>query len=312
MTESIFFDEQGNLRSFFRFALFLLFFFAALALLGIIAWSALVSIGQRTGLAVDELVAGPVAMLVHGGLMLAAAVGVGWFCGRAFEGLPCSALGWTVARGWWRDLLFGTVVGAGTFLAAAFVPWAFGSIRFEANAAPWAAVGGTLLLAGAVFAVAAAAEESAFRGYPLQTMLRAHPLWIAALPSSLVFALVHMGNPNTAPAFTFVNTLLAGFWLAVGYCRTRNLWFPLGLHWAWNWTQGAVLGFPVSGLTTLAEAPLLRAQDFGPAWLTGGAYGIEGGLSCTVAIVLSTAAIARGGVCKGRESRARSSGTLRT
>jgi len=166
------------------------------------------------------------------------------------------------------------------------------------NDAQWTTIGDTLLLTAVVFIVAAAAEETAFRGYPLQTLLRAHPFWIAALPSSLIFALVHLGNPNAASAFTFINTLLAGIWLAVGYWRARNLWFPLGLHWAWNWVQGAVLGFPVSGITTLAAEPLLRAQDAGPVWLTGGAYGIEGGLSCTAAILFSTAVIARGSVCK--------------
>ncbi len=83
--------------------------------------------------------------------------------------------------------------------------------------------------------------------------------------------------------------MLAGLWLAVAYTRTRTLWFPLGIHFAWNYTQGALLGFPVSGITKIAPAPLVQITIAdAPAWLTGGDYGIEGGLACTVALIIST------------------------
>ena len=60
------------------------------------------------------------------------------------------------------------------------------------------------------------------------------------------------------------------------YLKTRTLWFPFALHFAWNWVQGAFLGITVSGLKQLITAPLFRATDAGPVWLTGGEYGIEG------------------------------------
>ncbi len=90
----------------------------------------------------------------------------------------------------------------------------------------------TLVFSGIVFLLGAAAEEMLFRGYPLQTLMRSWPLWVALVPVSVPFALVHLANPNVAPGFTFVNTVLAGVWLGVAYWRTRSLWFPLGLHWA--------------------------------------------------------------------------------
>jgi hypothetical protein len=71
------------------------------------------------------------------------------------------------------------------------------------------------------------------------------------------------------------------------------MWLPLGVHWSWNWMMSAVLGLPVSGITSITPTPLLRATDLGPAWLTGGAYGIEGGAACTIAILLSTLIIWR-------------------
>ncbi|HZB44358.1 MAG TPA: hypothetical protein VE360_03915, partial [Pyrinomonadaceae bacterium] len=70
--------------------------------------------------------------------------------------------------------------------------------------------------------------------------------------------------------------------------RTRSLWFAFGLHWSWNWTMGALLGLPVSGIRDITPDPLLRATDAGPAWLTGGPYGPEGGLAATLALVVST------------------------
>jgi hypothetical protein len=99
---------------------------------------------------------------------------------------------------------------------------------------------------------------------------------------------VHLKNPNVVAGFTFVNTALAGVWLAVAYLKTRSLWFPLGIHWAWNWAMASVFGLPVSGITELASNSLLHGIDLGPAWLTGGSYGPEGGLACTIALIVST------------------------
>jgi hypothetical protein len=99
--------------------------------------------------------------------------------------------------------------------------------------------------------------------------------------------MAHLSNPNVIPVATFANTALAGIWLGVAYLRTRNLWFPLGVHWAWNWALGGVFGLPISGKNLISN-PLLQGNDIGPAWLTGGAYGIEGGVACTIALVIFT------------------------
>jgi hypothetical protein len=126
----------------------------------------------------------------------------------------------------------------------------------------------------------------------LQTLTRAHLAWLGVLLTSLPFAAIHLGNPNVVKGFTFANTAIAGIWLAAAYLRTRSLWFPLGIHWAWNWAMDSVLGLPVSGLS-ISQNPLFRGVDLGPAWLTGGSYGIEGGAACTIALILSTVFIWR-------------------
>jgi hypothetical protein len=145
----------------------------------------------------------------------------------------------------------------------------------------------SLLVSAALFICAALAEEALFRGYVLQTLTRANLAWVGVLLTSVPFAAAHLSNPHSV-LLASLNTGLAGVWLAAAYLRTRSLWFPLGVHWAWNWALGSLFGLPVSGMTTLVKNPLLHGSDLGPAWLTGGSYGIEGGVACTVALIAST------------------------
>jgi hypothetical protein len=226
-------------------------------------------------------------LVIQSATIFAPAALIGWGCARVLEDLPWRSLGWALHRGWLRDTLFGVLVGGAAICLAALAGAGVGSYGFSLNGAG-AAAARTLAVSGAIFVLGAAAEEMLFRGYPLQTLLRSWPLWVALVPVSVPFALVHLANPNVVPGFTFANTVLAGVWLGVAYWRTRSLWFPLGLHVGWNWVQGAVLGSPVSGITRITPDPLLRFEYAEPFWVGGGAYGIEGGAACTLALLLST------------------------
>lgn len=224
---------------------------------------------------------------------LFAATAVGWLCGRLFEELPLRALGWTPHRGWLRDLLLGALFGVAAVALVVLLGVAFGGYRLALTPPGASLATLALFLRGAaVWLVPAAAEEALFRGYPLQTTMRAWPFWAAAGVLALLFASIHLLNPNFH-RFSFVNTALAGVWLAVAYRRTRSLWFPLALHWAWNWAMGSLFGLPVSGVTRYDEAAVLRPVETARDWLTGGAYGPEGGAACTVVLILSTVFIAR-------------------
>ena len=228
----------------------------------------------------------------HGSILISATL-VGWACGALLEELPFRALGCTPHRGWLRNFGFGSALGAATLFLAALLATATRGIHFRFDVAGERAIGETLALSALLFVFAAAAEEILFRGYLLQTLTRAQLAWLGVLLTSVPFAAVHLNNPHAVPGFTFVNTALAGVWLAAAYLRTRSLWLPLGLHWAWNWAQASLLGLPVSGIERIAPAPLLQAMNAGPDWLTGGAYGIEGGAACTVALLISTVVIWR-------------------
>ena len=276
---------DGKLRSGWRFAVFV----AAFVVLGTL-------IGAGVMLAAS-LVFGPaepgsaVFLTLNGVVSLAIALIVGWRCGKYLEGLPYEALGASFKGRWLPNLLIGLVGGAITFAIGAGVGALFGGLSFSFNSdAPANSIVTTLLISFLVFAAAAAFEEALFRGYILQTFVRSDLAVFGVLLTSALFASVHNANPS-ANLFSWANTFLAGIWFGVAYLKTRDLWFPTGLHLAWNWTQGSIFGVEVSGLTEIVKQPLMRETDLGPTWLTGGDYGIEGGIATTAALIVSTLAI---------------------
>jgi membrane protease YdiL (CAAX protease family) len=284
-THELFLNRAGRLRSGWRLGIFMLLVVALMVLatslvriVYVLAW--LAHANATLGAYLEDV--------VFRILILTSALLAGWICNRWLEGLPWRTLGLWFHPHWLRDLWVGSLIGIGSLVLAALIAFAVGGVRFNISGKEiYGGVLQTVFSTALLFIIAALAEESLFRGYPLQTLSRAGLVWLAVLLTSVPFAIIHLQNPS-ATAFSSINTGLAGVWLAAAYLRTRSLWFPLGVHWAWNWAQGSVLGLPVSGITNLAAHPLFRAYDHGPAWLTGGSYGLEGGVACTVALALST------------------------
>ena len=279
--KGIFINEFGRLRSGWRFATFLgVFIFVSLVvgtLAAAILWFVHIDINSHRALFIT----------LNGVLSLIPAIGLGWLCGWFFEGLPFRALGCWFTNGWLKHLGLGCLVGAVTIGLAVLIASAPGGLSFTLDVAKGQeAVLETLGTSLSVFAVAAAFEESLFRGYMLQTLNRAGLGWLAIAMTAIFFGLVHLGNPG-ANAISTANTMLAGVWFGVAYLKTRDLWFPFGIHLVWNWMQGSVFGIEVSGLTEISPAPILNEVDRGPAWLTGESYGIEASIACTVAILVS-------------------------
>ena len=281
----IFINDFGRLRSGWRLLIFVLVFFAILFLLATllrVAYFALVQFGPTIPHA--DFIADAIFRLT---LMLAA-LGAGYVCVRWLEGLPWRSLGLTLHPDWLRDLLMGFAIGFTSLAIAVGIATAAGGLRFSfAGATMSGAILRTFISTTPLLFVAALAEEALFRGYALQTLTRAQLAWLGLLLTSVPFALVHLSNPNVVPGVTFANTAIAGIWLGAAYLRTRSLWFPLGIHWSWNWALGWFFGLPISGINLVAN-PLLKGNDLGPAWLTGGTYGIEGGVACSFALILST------------------------
>lgn len=284
MMEKLLWDSNGVLRSGWRASIFFFFFVLSATMLGILSTSVLVASG------ISSSSAPRIFFLVNGLTSLIPAIAIGWICGKYLEKLPFETLGISLKGPWIWNLTVGSIVGMATISLAVFVAAIVGGLKFEvsqSNASDLAiGIAGSLV----VLAIGAAFEEVLFRGYLLQTFMRSGLAWLAIAMTSVFFGLVHAGNPN-ATAFSVLNTTLAGIWFSVAYLRTRELWFVTGLHLMWNWTQGSIFGIEISGLRSITPISVLTEIDAGPKWLTGEDYGVEGGIACTIAIVLSTAAL---------------------
>jgi len=125
-------------------------------------------------------------------------------------------------------------------------------------------------------------EELMSRGYHLQTLASGMNLLWGWLLSSLVFSVLHLSNPN-ASAMAVAGIFLAGMFLGYGFIRSGQLWLSIGLHTGWNFFEGVVFGFPVSGLPFYR---LTEARIVGPALWTGGAFGPEAGLLLIPALAI--------------------------
>ncbi|OUW38136.1 MAG: hypothetical protein CBD44_01935 [Flavobacteriaceae bacterium TMED184] len=132
-----------------------------------------------------------------------------------------------------------------------------------------------------LFAVVSLNEEIAIRGYILQNLSRSFNKYIALAISSLLFMTMHLGNPNI-DILPILNLFLAGIFLGVYSIHKNNLWFPIGAHLTWNYLQGPIYGFEVSGnkINSLFEQEL-NGHDI----LTGGNFGYEGSIILTTFLI---------------------------
>ena len=196
------------------------------------------------------------------------------------ERLPLATIGLDLDRRWGREFLAGVLAGAAFILVMAWL------VQL-ASGCTWARdvrTGPGRLAAGAwLYLAVAASEELLFRGYLFQRLARGLGASPALGLTALLFTAMHWDNPGmtgATRAWASLNITLASVLLGLCWLRTRSLALPIGLHLGWNWTQGTLLGFGVSGLPGAGWwAPATR--DAAP-WLTGGAFGLEASLFCTV------------------------------
>jgi membrane protease YdiL (CAAX protease family) len=180
------------------------------------------------------------------------------------------------------EVAVGIVVG-GTVMAVIFgMEWAFGVIQVTQSTSPGELVGRWVVF----LAVAAVLEEVLSRSFLLGglILLLGDSKWIAVLISAAFFGMAHITNPE-ATVISVAGNTLGGVVYAVAYVGSGRIWLACGLHFAWNFFQGPVLGFPVSGISIPS---LVQQGPSGPDWITGGDYGPEGGvigLSSRLAVI---------------------------
>jgi membrane protease YdiL (CAAX protease family) len=127
-------------------------------------------------------------------------------------------------------------------------------------------------------------EELLFRGILFRWIEEFGGSWAALMITSALFGLAHLMNPNATAFSSFAIALEAGVMLGGAYMLTRNLWMAIGVHAAWNFTQGWIFDVPVSGMD---QNGMVEARLSGPELLSGGAFGLE---ASVIALLLATGA----------------------
>jgi membrane protease YdiL (CAAX protease family) len=275
--QSIFISEdEPRLRAGWRLILHALLVLVTSIVIGVL-WSSLViaidvalpslNLAQRLG--VNEL-----AVMALEVLTITIAT---WIARRYLDHRTFRSLGFSIDRSTWSDLVVGFLLSAFLFLILYLTTTILGWSQFESWAWENENLGQVLVGVTASFLLfvgAAYQEELLSRGYHLQNLAQGTNLPLAVLLSSLIFSLLHLGNPNVS-WMAIVGLLAAGFFLAYAYLRTKSLWLPIGIHLGWNFFEGTVFGFPVSGMNSFS---LIRQQSGGPDLLLGGMFGPEAGL----------------------------------
>ena len=177
-----------------------------------------------------------------------------------------------------------------------------GGLRYGPDAGTAIEYVGTGAWTALVLFFPAAAEEILCRGYPLAVIADRWGNAVALLLTTVAFSVLHGANPEVT-GLALLNIALAGLLLGVVRIVTGSLWAATGVHLGWNLATGFLADLPVSGMS-LVDAPLIEVTQTGRDFITGGAFGAEGGLASTVAIALAIVYVAR----SARRGRADSPG----
>ncbi|MGI8650576.1 MAG: CPBP family intramembrane glutamic endopeptidase, partial [Rubrobacter sp.] len=279
-------SERGRPRAAFRLLVqFSIYFFLSLLFISLLRGSLLIlpgGSGSTSQTSSSLYVAASIGSLVATLLSLLIA-------SRFLDRRPFRDYGFHLTGDWFIDLGFGLALGAilmsGIFLTQLALGWVSvtGTFYSGFDRAPFVL---GILPPLIVFLCVGVYEEAASRGYQMKNLSegldfpalggRRGAVVLSWVATSAVFGLLHLGNPN-ADLTSTLNIALAGLLLGVGYVLTGELAIPIGLHITWNFFQGSVFGFPVSGLTGLGGS-FITIEQSGPAAWTGGDFGPEAGL----------------------------------
>lgn len=228
---------------------------------------------------------------------LIAFTGSVWLSGRYLDRRSFTDFGLVLNREWWNELWLGVGIGF-VAMGAIFVTfWSLGWLEFEGWG--WERAGlhpfpHTFLSYFLQMALVGFYEELFSRGYHLKNMMEGYRFRndttgkkaaaLSLLTSSVIFGLMHAFNPGFKVS-ALVGIIIAGLLLGIPYLMTGRLGYAIGLHFSWNFAQGGIFGFPVSG-NPFRES-LIQHRVTGPDWLTGGSFGPEAGLLPHVILLLA-------------------------
>lgn len=206
------------------------------------------------------------------------------FC-RLLDKKTISSIGFSFKKSWFKQLCFGFVLGFFIFSAIIFISLIFKFVDFEkiiinrGNVIPqmsW------LFFLFIFMASTSLIEEMLNRGYILNNLMEYENKWMAILISSGIFSLLHISNPGIS-ILGLINIFLIGILLCQLYFLNKRLWIPIGFHFSWNFFEGCIYGFSVSGVSLPS---LFRFKMSQATWLSGGKLGPEGSIITTILILI--------------------------
>ncbi len=205
---------------------------------------------------------------------------------RAIEGRSYASMGVRM-KGMLNNYCFGYLIGIVMIAAAVVLAVLLGGAKFTGLNMDVSVTYIILFFLG--YLIQGMSEEVCFRGYFMVSCAnKVHVAWAVAI-SSVAFAALHLANPGITP-LAFFNLALFGVFAAVYVLRTDDLWGACAIHSAWNFFQGNIFGISVSGS---AQSTSVFGTAFveGRGLISGGSFGIEGGICTTVVMLLGIALV---------------------
>lgn len=207
-------------------------------------------------------------------------VGIFWI---VFEKKQLRDIGIAKTKSSKSDLCFGALIGAMSFILVAFILLCTKSVRLE-NGIMSPYIFKSLIIQLIVFIFVGINEELFARGYCINILKENRILWgIPIVVSSVIFSLMHSMNEGIS-ALAYINLFLFGIFMGCIYIKTKSLWMCIGYHTTWNYFQGPVFGFLVSGASTDS---IYKIKIINSNIINGGSFGPEGGIVVTILLVVS-------------------------
>jgi membrane protease YdiL (CAAX protease family) len=209
---------------------------------------------------------------------LAATLSSIWIFTKFIDKVPFISIGFHL-KNRFKDIVLGVFLGF-VIMAIAYISLlSLNEIAFDSYVIQLKSI----LLSIIFFISVSVLEETLCRGYILGELLKTSNKYVALVISSAIFTALHSFNPNMG-IIPVLNLFLAGILLGITYSYTKNLWFPIALHFSWNFFQGSIFGFEVSGQKLYSIIQQTRTED---NFINGGSFGFEGSLLATFLMIVT-------------------------
>jgi membrane protease YdiL (CAAX protease family) len=249
-----------------KLIVFTLFIFLCLLPFGILTGNGIIAIDEST----------VIGKIIFEGFSLLAILGALMMMFQTFSSLNFTTV-FVPINGFIKGFLKGSGIGILLILICTFLLYITGYITFTLGKITVS----EFLLYLALFLLVAFFEELMFRTIPLYLFAERYPIVLAVIINSLLFSLVHFSNPNFSWLGMF-NIALAGALFCIYTLQKLAVSWAIGIHFTWNFFQGIVFGFNVSGTST---SSVLQAKKIGNPYFSGGSFGIEGSIFCTIVLL---------------------------